>query len=236
MKRIIVLAALVSVVSSCAFIKIDGKSLKNLIEEEGGSSSQWITPSGNVETRTYDFDGITAIELASTFDVIYSQGEPSMTVTASDNVLDALCFELEDGVLKNKANLKFKGHDKVTIRISTETIERFSFSGAVDFIAKGPIKAADLSVTVNGAGDLDFQELIADNVTMNISGAGDVDIKHLEADTLNVAVNGAGDLDVAGRCDTAVLRVNGAGDIDVHNLDVVNLDTKVNGVGSINKK
>ena len=74
---------------------------------------------------------------------------------------------------------------------------------------------------MNGAGDLDFDQIACESMSVQVNGAGDAKLTSLNIrKTLKVEVNGAGDVDITGRTQDVSLDVNGVGDIDASGLKV----------------
>ena len=77
------------------------------------------------------------------------------------------------------------------------------------------------ALLVNGAGDLDFDQVACESLFVEVNGAGDAKLSSLNIrKKLKVEVNGAGDVDITGRTQDVSLEVNGVGDIDATGLKV----------------
>ncbi len=87
------------------------------------------------------------------------------------------------------------------------------------------------SVAINGAGDVDIENLAGGELTLLIQGAGNLEAAGA-VDSLTARINGAGNMnlsDLVAR--SATVTVNGAGNLGVH--ATASLKATVNGVGSI---
>jgi len=158
-----------------------------------------------------------------------------VSVRANEEVFKYLDFKVINGVLyietKDRANIIAETYD---ITISMPDIDALTVNGAGDVkVMDGIVCDGDLSVKVNGAGDLSLGEVTVDAMNVIVNGAGDVDIDKVSAKTIAVTVNGAGDVSVSGKADVAFFKVSGAGVVDARGLDAGSVETKRAGVAIV---
>ncbi len=229
-------ACAIAATSSCTFIRVpDAKTLE-------GSRPERVLASDNLETRTFDVPQFIGIDTSVPADINYqmTEGGPAITVTASDNILEKLKFDVEDGILKvyfedggQRINVGSKG---IKINASSSTLESLVIRGAGDFDADY-LKCAGFNVEVSGAGDITLGTVICEgDLSVAVRGAGDIDVNGLECQTLKVDVAGAGDVVLTGKAVSADLSIRGAGDIDARRLDCPDITSNVSGMGSIRRK
>lgn len=156
-------------------------------------------------------------------------------VRANEEVFKYLDFKVVNGVLyietKDRANIIAETYD---ITISMPNIDALTVNGAGDVkVMDGIVCEGDLSVKVNGAGDLSLGEVTVNAMNVTVNGAGDVDIDKANAKTIAVTVNGAGSVSVSGKADVAFFKVSGAGVVDARGLEAGSIETKRAGVAII---
>ena len=186
-----------------------------------------------------DLKDFTAIVVNGSSDIFLTQADTySVVVTANEEVFDHIDYRVEDGVLVigSKKNVNLRA-EKYEIAVSLPLLESIIVNGAADVKQTGTYSAdKDLTVQVNGAGDLNFSGVTVPSLTFSANGASDIKASGLDVQHLTVSVNGAGDAVLSGKAQSAHFSVNGAGDIDARDLDCDDVSTHKAGVASIRLK
>ena len=212
MKRVLYIAAMALLCSSCFHVN------KNFT---GGKNA--IKGSGPVITKSLDFKDFDTIEINGGADVTFTQAEGyDVTVRTQESVFDWLDYKVEGTKLvlqiKDKKGVRA---DVFEITVQAPELNSVVVNGASDFDIDSLSVAGDLKVQVNGAGDLDFDQVACESLFVEVNGAGDAKLTSLNIrKKLKVEVNGAGDVDITGRTQDVSLEVNGVGDIDATGLKV----------------
>ncbi len=234
--NIILMAAAVASASSCVFVRVNPNDFN------GVKASEFVVGSDNAETNTFTVPQFTGIDSSVPADIDYymTDGEPTIKVTAPDNILGKMKFDVEDGVLKvyfEDGNQRINvGRTGIKIIASSSTLESLAIRGAGDFDADY-LKCSGFNVEVSGAGDITLGSVICEgDLSIAVRGAGDIDVDGLECRTVKVDVAGAGDVVLAGKAESANLSIRGAGDIDARRLDCPDITSNVSGMGSIRRK
>lgn len=169
--------------------------------------------SGPPRTESRSIGNFHAIELrgAAQMDVEVGKG-PGLSITGSEQVLQATGTEVRDGVLVVQVRERrwFQRGPAARISVQAPTLDAVNINGAGDFNLHD-VTGEKLDISVQGAGSIEANGTIG-RLTAHIDGAGSADLSRLAATDADVAVNGAGSLD---------LQVSGT------------LNAEVNGVGSI---
>ena len=211
MKRIFYIAAVALLCSSCFHVN------KNY---NGGI---FIKGSGPIVSKTFDFKDFDTIDINGGADVTFTQAEDyNVTVRTQESVLDSLDYRMEGTklILEVKDRKSIQA-DVFEISITAPELNKVTVSGASDLDIKGLRIDGDLEVQVNGAGDLDFDQIVCDNFSVQVNGAADAKLSSIDIrKLLKIEVNGAGDVDITGSAQDVTLEVNGAGDIDATGLKV----------------
>ena len=212
MKRIFYIAAMALLCSSCFHVNTNYTGDINPIKG-----------TGPVISKTFDFKDFDTIEINGGADVTFNQSSIyEVTVRTQESIFDWLDYKVEGSKLvlqvKDKRSVRAEVFDIV---IQAPELNKVVVNGASDFDIRGLRIDGDLDVQVNGAGDLDFDQIACESLSVQVNGAGDAKLSSLNIrKTLKVEVNGAGDVDITGRTQDVSLDVNGVGDIDATGLKV----------------
>ena len=212
MKRIFYIAAMALLCSSCFHVNTNYTGDINPIKG-----------TGPVISKTFDFKDFDTIEINGGADVTFNQSSIyEVTVRTQESIFDWLDYKVEGSKLvlqvKDKRSVRAEVFDIV---IQAPELNKVVVNGASDFDIRGLRIDGDLDVQVNGAGDLNFDQIACESLSVQVNGAGDAKLSSLNIrKTLKVEVNGAGDVDITGRAQDVSLDVNGVGDIDATGLKV----------------
>ena len=212
MKKFLYIAATALVCASCFHVNTNYKGGKNAINGDG-----------DVISKSFDFKDFDQIVINGHADVDFTQGSTyEVTVRTQKNVLEWLDYKVEGTTLvietKNRVEIRANTYDIV---IQAPELKKLTVNGATDFNIKGLRMDGDLDVQVNGAGDLDFDNVSCDSFSVEVNGAAEANLTSIDIrKNLKVQVNGAGDVEVTGNAQDVSLEVNGAGDIDATGLKV----------------
>lgn len=221
--------------SSCTFVKVN-HSLFDGLDAVGARIK------GNKEfaTVSYTVPQFEKVDIFLPAEVVYemTEGDPSVEIYTSSNLIDYLHFTVEDGCLNVRAdNNERLVCEEMKITLKSRTLNDIRMRGAGDMELPSGIECEALSITVQGAGDVDVESVTANGeVSLVIQGAGEVDISGLDCGALSVLIQGAGDVTVSGKCASADLAIQGAGDIDATALDAEDVSTRVQGLGEIKRR
>lgn len=239
MKHLILSAVAAVAVSSCTFIRVNGRSLEKIFDaaEDTAEAVFEGETTGTILTKDIPVARFDGLILEGAYDVHYTIGEPSLRIHASDKVLAHIVAGVHDGVLKiGTDGTKFRNMKNVDVYLSSWSLNSIDCRGAVDFEAKGGISAEDFVLNIAGAADVEIYDLKAErSASFTVDGAGDIEVDRLETPVLKVQVNGAGDAEFSGRADKAEITINGMGDVDIISLACPDVKTSRNGLGRIKR-
>ncbi len=194
---------------------------------------------GEVQTRNLELKGFDKIVINGSADLTLIQQEDfRVSVEANEEVFGYLDYHVEDGTLMletvDHVNVQAK---KFQVTVTLPRLLLLEVNGAADADLKGGYCSTDkLRIEVNGAGDLDFNDIQVSELSIEVNGAGDIDATSLDVTALRVEVNGAGDVTLSGKADKASFSVSGVGDIDARGLDCGSTEIHKSGVASIRTK
>ena len=191
-----------------------------------------IVGSGNVVTETRSVSGFHSVELASSGEVIITQGDAEgVVVEAEDNLLPIIETRVTEG---GTLRLGLKTHEELhytkRLLVKALTSDKFKVtlagSGNVNV---GDLKADTVTVEIAGSGDVKLAGK-ATKQTVKVVGSGDYQAGALQTGAATVSVTGSGDCELAAS-DTLDISINGSGDVSYHGNPTV---TKhVSGSGDI---
>ena len=232
MKKILFAAMALGVLTSCKGLKVSYSD-----NEPGVNQRRELT-------------GFERIEQLGSLDVKYQQADTfSVYVNAPSDILK----HVETRVDANKLivhmkgdgkviNLGVKDGDDVTVYVTSPDLIGIDLKGSGDFDCKGHLDTDRLDISLNGSGDVEFDDVICDDIDVSLVGSGDVEVKQVQ--TLRSRVNlvgsgdvsmrfvnsgdveakllGSGDIKLKGDVRRSKYEKRGSGDIEVRELRVSN--------------
>lgn len=218
MNRIIKLAAiaLAFIATSCSFVKINGKALKDISFTFDSSAD-----SGEFVTKDFEVASFTNLTCNIPCDLIYTPGELSVSVRAKSGIMERVKVETVGDELRiSFVDRSVRNVRDLDVTVSCPSLTGVSLNGAVDFNAERGIgdRSKDFAAEINGAADVEIGALSAKDVSIKVNGAADIEVDGLDSDNLTLVVNGAGDAEIKGRTGVADITVNGVAVVDVKEL------------------
>jgi len=178
-------------------------------------------------TRTLAFDGGKPLTIDGPVQLRFTRGTRSeMTVEGPKPVVDRLHWENGRLTLKGRRSW---GDDDVEVTITAPVLAGLELNGASDVELKG-LDQPELSVDAHGAVDLDANGKVR-KLVINSRGAGNIDLENVDAEDAVIDVAGVGNVDISasGSVDA---RIAGAGNISLHRRPR-KLTSEISGVGSV---
>jgi hypothetical protein len=187
--------------------------------------------SGDVVSEEREVDEFDRIRLDGSPDLIITIGdERSVTVTTDDNLQDRIIAEvIRRGTLLIDTDGSYRSRRGVLVEITTPSLTM---------------------VEVNGSGDVEIIDLMADHFELELSGSGDVELEgeirdfeiasrgsgnvtalNLICEQIVVAGKGSGDFEIEGSTTTADFSLHGSGDLDARRLQADDVVVRVYGSG-----
>ena len=211
--------AMLSLVScDRAAIKLAKAALEEVMDYDYEDSKEW----GPVVTCDLNLGDFTKLNSHGSVKFEVTQDTVCrLQVYGNEKRIEAYDIKVEDGVLSAEhrgGNDKItKDTPRITLLVSVPMLEYIRVHGAGEIDLNGQIRQTKpLEIQVNGAGDIEINDLEAPELKVTVSGAGDVDVNKAKCtDNVLFTVNGAGDVDLTVQCDVLRVTVSGAGDIDL---------------------
>lgn len=192
MKNLGIIALMILILSSCG-ICIEGEGLE--VEE------------------TRELEAFSELEIDIDADVVIHIGQqPSIVISAQENLLDIIKTEVRGSALIIDAEPCISTSYPVDIEITTTSLSFIKLNGSADVTLMDDLQNDDFELKINGSGNI----------------SADVFTNHLK-----IKINGSGNVLVSGTAKDAEIVINGSGDVRTDMLQVYEADIEINGSGDV---
>jgi len=181
------------------------------------------------DTQVRDVPTFDRIVIEGAMDVSVNVGKKQrVEVTAESRYIDRVETRVDGKTLYlSQEGRRWRDVD-VEVEISVQDLEAFIVEGAADAEITG-IHSDHFKLEIDGAGDVTLGGTCG-SADYEINGAGDVDAEELKCKSVEIVINGAGDADVYASEEVRA-ELNGVGDITVCG-DPDRVRPSINGLGS----
>ena len=185
--------------------------------------------------------GFERIELLGSLDVKYEQADSfSVVVKAPQKVIDDVQTRVEgDRLVVNMKgsnrflNMGISDSEDVTVYVTSPDFLGIELKGSGDFDCQGLLDTDNLDIVLKGSGDIEFDNVICDQVNVSLVGSGDVEVKTVKALRSQVSLVGSGDVKMRFNDSGSVeSSLKGSGDITLKG-QVKEFKSNVRGSGEI---
>lgn len=205
MRTVSTLLAVVMVVGHCGCVVY---MPSNAVEGSGAVTAQ--------QRQIGDFDGIV---LYGDADLDVQVGKStSVTVTIDDNLLELIQTEVYGGRLVIKNLRSYRSEHGLHVGITVPRLTYLDIAGAGD-VQIDNLQSDDFELQISGAGDV-FGHGAARDLSVQINGSGNVDFSDLTATDASVTINRSGDVQVHA-VERLSATIHGSGDIRYRGSPVV---------------
>ena len=171
----------------------------------------------------------TKVVIEGAMDAVITAGEDqSVVIETERNYLHRVETHVEGETLYISQEGRRWRDNEIFIEISVEVIEGLDIEGAGD-VEIYNIDSDAFEMNIDGAGDVTLEGTCGD-ARYEINGAGDLDAEELQCRTVDIQINGAGDADVYAS-ESVIAELNGVGDISVCG-DPDRVRPRIHGLGS----
>jgi hypothetical protein len=187
--------------------------------------------SGVDGTQARELPRFDRVELAGSNEVtIRVGGEQSVVVRADDNLLDRVTTRVTDGklVIGNEAG-GFTTRNPIRVDITVPAVDGLALTGSGTIAAEG-VDVAALSVALSGSGAVTASGR-AERVDVKLNGSGDVQLQDLVAQDMHATVSGTGRI-ALNATESLDASVPGTGSI-VYTGNPPSVRKSVSGIGSV---
>jgi len=174
-----------------------------------------IKANGNIITETRTVANFDKISVSGSFDVKLIKGnEGDITIKASDNLMEVIVTEVDNGNLKIKfeKGVNVRNSKTIHITVAYETVNAISLSGS---------------------GDIHSNEAIfSENLDLSLSGSGNFKIA-VSSTSINSSIAGSGNMNLTGTTDSYTCSISGSGNMNSQNLKAKIVNAKISGSGNV---
>lgn len=189
-------------------------------DSEGGDSGPHIK-------RALAFDPATPMAFDVPVNFEFTRGDKvSLTVSGRPRLINALRWE--NGRLFHPGSRKFE-EGSVSVRLTAPTLPRLAMHSAGNFELNG-VDQGELVIEMAGAGNVEASGKV-DRLAVDASGAGNIDFEKLLARDADITLAGFGNADISAT-GTVNADIAGAGNVTLHRKPLV-LHSNIAGLGSV---
>ena len=187
------------------------------------------------------------IELLGSPSIYYTQGDSiSIRVEAPQDIIEYVETEVEDGkltvCLKNNImnqvkNLQFMDGEDIKVFVTSPDLIEIKLLGSGDFYCQGHLDTDNLNIELRGSGDIEFDDIICDQVGTQLMGSGDIEVKHVRTGSSSVELVGSGDVKMAVEgAQSTNINLRGSGDVKMTLNNRGSVQSTVHGSGDVTLK
>ena len=170
-----------------------------------------VKGNGQVEERTIELAEFNSFMVGCSADVELKQGDVQQVILVGEsNILDLFNTKVKDGMWHIDTEKCFQSNKGLKVMITVKDLAMIKINGSGDVRSKSLIKTKDLTIDINGSGDVSLE---------------------LDSEDLKTEINGSGDVVISGECYSMEIDVNGSGDVDASELNTGDCNIDVNGSG-----
>jgi hypothetical protein len=173
-----------------------------------------VDGSGVMTTETRSVGAFTGVSFSSEGDVHIEQAaQESLQVHAEANLQPYLLSDVQSGTLGiwTESNVDLRPTMSIDFDVTVTTLDR---------------------VDHNGVGNIEIDDLNANQLSLVRNGVGDIDLTNLDATQLTVTLGGVGEMAASGNVDRQEIAVSGVGNYEAENLASADAVVLILGQGS----
>jgi hypothetical protein len=173
--------------------------------------------SGETITETRDVAGFNKIRLDGAGRLLIKQGDSeALKIEAEENIMDELTSEVSGTTLV----LGYRNRPWWRSILPTRPIVY-------------DLTVVDLNeLTLNGAGDLNIENLETASLEITMNGAGQIDVVGLMSESLSVHIAGTGTVAIDGEASSQSISIEGAGNYQAGDLQTLSTEITIDGLGN----
>ncbi len=186
------------------------------------------------EGRVYAPGPFERLEIAGSAQLRLVQGPRDQVFIVGDAELQKdVSVELQQDklLIRPAGTWKFWNSQRLQVDVSLRNLRQLVISGAADLRAAEPMRLQRLAVHISGAGQVRFDDLVAEQLSFGISGSGEGLLRGQVQD-LNLQITGKGKLLAEQlRAEQATVAISGIG--QAHLWVTEELRVSVSGIGTV---
>jgi hypothetical protein len=190
-----------------------------------------IRGSGNTITEDRDVSGFNRVRVAGIGEVIITQGdEESLTIETDDNLMEHIVTEVRGDTL----NLEFPRNTMldpsrtIEYRISVIDLTGLISEGGTVFKIDG-LNTGSLEITLSGGADVEIGSIIATDISVEVNGAGDLSFSG-QVETQDIRIDGIARYNAVGLESQEVrVEINGGAEVRLRVAEALEIEIRGGG-------
>lgn len=192
-----------------------------------------------IEKDTRRVEYFAKLDIAAGVEVRFAQGKTaSLRLEGTRSKLDNIDIK-QDGdrlSIRQKGVMHFNLDNSpvVVVYLTSPDITDINIIGAGDFRASTDIDTDNLSVGIQGSGDVALRRVVCDGARFDIRGSGDITAEAIDCKEAALGIKGSGDMTMRSlKAQSADVQVRGSGDVDAWLKGVATTSIDVTGSGDV---
>jgi hypothetical protein len=187
---------------------------------------------GNITTENRPVGNFTTLEADGAFEVKWSSGPPSLSITTDQNLLQYLNTRIAGEKLRIEWIKPLKGTRGIKVNVTSPTLTGAELNGAVRLVASN-LTGDKFYLDATGATRVALNGTV-NGLVASMTGASRLDADSLQTQTSELAITGAGRAEVA-VTETLKVAISGAGKV-VYVGDPKTVERQISGAGSVKRR
>lgn len=197
-----------------------------------GCSDSGIRGDGSIAAESRPIADVTALDISGGYEVTWTNGSPSLTVTADRNLLPHVKSVVSGRTLKIGSEGRLRPTRTMRIALSGSSLRDVALTGGISLTA-GTLDAQQLAVTATGASDIRLNGA-ATNLVVTLTGASKLHARGLQAGAATLTLTGASDADIS-VSESLRVSLTGAGSV-TYSGSPKKVDKTISGAGTIRQR
>ncbi len=172
------------------------------------------TTSGKQVSKSLDIENVDSFRLEGWTKVSFVQGPPSMIITGSQEELDRIQVEREDGQIflwEEETDGTNDTKQSISVVVSCQNLVLLQIKGAASVMLSPGFETPDFRIEIDGVSDATL---------------------HLSASVIHGSISGVSDLELTGSSRAGELVIEAIGNLDIHEFDPGQTSVLTSGIAS----
>ncbi len=203
-----------------------------------------IGDKSNVEVASdqRQLNGFERIVQQGSMDVKYQQGDQfSVVVKTRKSDVNKVETRVENSTLfismkemSKLVNFGWTDGDDVVVYVTSPDLIGVEVNGSGDFKCRTPLDTDHLDMILKGSGDIEFSDIICDDIAISVVGSGDVKVQEVKAQKSAISLVGSGEIKVNQQhVAQTMVELKGSGEVKVNFNDCGLVKSSLLGSGEI---
>ena len=192
-----------------------------------------IKGNGNIISKSFNTNSYDKIKIEGSLNVEFVKGnQGDLFVKTDENLLEHLIVEVKNDILhlRIKNGFKLISKNGILITVPFEEIYEVKLSGSGNIETRDLIKTDNLSVVINGSGEISLN-VESENIIAEINGSGNIVIEG-ETTYLDASIAGSGDFDGL-KLNSLITKINILGSGNAKVVSKKEITIKITGSGDV---